>query len=79
MDLELDELIGNAPAIALEGPKAVGKTETLSRRAATIYRLDDASVRTAVEAAPDQLAGAAPPVLLDEWQRLPLVWDRVRR
>lgn len=79
MDLELDELIGNASAIALEGPKAVGKTETLSRRAATIYRLDDASVRTAVEAAPSQLAEAAPTVLIDEWQRLPLVWDLVRR
>lgn len=79
VDLELDQLLEGAPAIALEGPKATGKTETLSRRAATIYPLDDASVRTAIEAAPNQLADAPPPVLLDEWQRLPLVWDLVRR
>lgn len=79
VDLELDELIGHAPAIALEGPEAVGKTKTLSRRAVGIYRLEDASVRTAVEAAPYQLAEAEPPVLLDEWQRLPMVWDLVRR
>lgn len=79
VDLELDELLEHAPAIALEGPKAVGKTATLSRRAATSYLLDEASVRTALEAAPNQLAEAEPPVLLDEWQRLPLVWDLVRR
>lgn len=79
VDLELNSLLADAPALALEGPKAVGKTETLRRRAATTYLLDDVSVRNALEAAPNQLADAAPPVLLDEWQRLPLVWDLVRR
>jgi uncharacterized protein len=41
VDDELDELIAGLPAIALEGPKAVGKTATALRRAATVYRLDD--------------------------------------
>src|SRR5690625_5165571 len=78
VDQDLDELHA-APAIALEGPKAVGKTETLKRRAATIFALDDDSVRNALDAAPGQLLQAEKPVLLDEWQRLPHVWDFVRR
>jgi hypothetical protein len=41
VDDELDVLIAGLPAIALAGPKAVGKTETASQRAATVYRLDD--------------------------------------
>jgi len=31
VDVELDELIEGLPAISLEGPKAVGKTETALR------------------------------------------------
>lgn len=41
VDHELDELMAGLPAVALEGPKAVGKTATALRRAATVYRLDD--------------------------------------
>ena len=79
IDGDLAVLLEHAPAIALEGPKAVGKPETLRRRASTIYSVDDESVRMALEAAPTQLAEAPPPVLIDEWQRLPMVWDLIRR
>jgi len=37
----LDEQLADAPAKAVEGSKAVRKTEALSRRAVTIYPLDD--------------------------------------
>lgn len=36
VDAELDELLAALPALALEGPKGVGKTETAKRRAKTI-------------------------------------------
>ncbi|MEI6624542.1 MAG: AAA family ATPase, partial [Actinomycetes bacterium] len=39
VDAELDELLG-LPAIALEGPKGVGKTSTAQRRARTVLRMD---------------------------------------
>lgn len=79
VDDELDELIAGLPAIALEGPKAVGKTATALRRAATVYRLDNEAQRTIAQADPALLLQGAAPVLIDEWQRLPESFDRVRR
>ena len=79
VDDELDDLITALPAIALEGAKGVGKTETALQRAATVHRLDDPAQRAIAEAAPGRLLEGAPPVLLDEWQRVPPVWDGVRR
>ncbi len=63
----------------LEGPKAVGKTATALRRAATVYRLDDEAERSIAQADPLRLLEGPLPVLIDEWQRLPESFDRVRR
>lgn len=79
VEAEIDELMSGLAAVALEGPKGVGKTATAERRATTIYRLDDDAQRQLVSASPKVALQAAPPVLLDEWQRLPQVWDAVRR
>lgn len=79
IDDELDELLEQLPAIAVEGPKAVGKTATASRRAGTIHELDDPSTMSIADADPARLLDGDPPVLIDEWQRLPEVWDLVRR
>jgi len=79
VDGELDELLAGLPAISIEGPKAVGKTETAVRRAATAYRLDDAAERLIVEADTSRLVEGEKPILIDEWQRLPESFDRVRR
>src|SRR4051794_710644 len=79
VDDELDELIGELPAIALEGPKAVGKTRTAIQRAKTAHRLDDPAQLAVAEADPARLLEGPRPVLIDEWQRLPQIWDLVRR
>ena len=79
VDQELDELLPQLPAIALEGPKGVGKTATAERRARTVYYLDDPAHRAIAEADPTQVLVGEPPVLIDEWQRVPAVWDAVRR
>lgn len=79
IDDELDELLPGLAAISLDGPKGVGKTATASQRAATILRMDSSADAELIRAAPDQLRTAARPVLIDEWQRLPEVWDAVRR
>ncbi|WP_420638571.1 ATP-binding protein [Candidatus Poriferisocius sp.] len=79
VDQELDELLGGLSAVALEGPKAVGKTETAQRRAATMHRLDDPAQLELIRAAPERLTSGEPPVVIDEWQRLPTSWDLVRR
>ena len=79
VDTELDTLTAGLPAISIEGPRAVGKTETALRRARTVHRLDD-SVRLAiVRGDPERLLTGDPPILIDEWQRFPASWDLVRR
>jgi predicted AAA+ superfamily ATPase len=79
VDAELDELMHGVAAVVLEGPKAVGKTVTGTRRAATVHRLDDPPQLAVAIADPSLLVRGARPVLIDEWQRLPESWDVVRR
>ena len=79
VDRELDELIEALPAIAVEGAKGVGKTETAQRRAGSVHRLDDPAQRALAEAEPARVLGDVRPVLIDEWQRAPQLWDQVRR
>lgn len=79
VDRELDELLPFLPALALEGPKGVGKTETARRRARTFRALDDPAQQAIASADPAQLLTGVPPVLVDEWQRTPTIWDAVRR
>jgi uncharacterized protein len=79
IDDALDELFPHLAAIALEGAKGVGKTATASRRAATILSLNNPNERSAVTGNLDLVTQVPSPVLIDEWQLEPDIWDRVRR
>jgi uncharacterized protein len=79
IDDELDELLPQLPAIAIEGPKGVGKTETAKQRAATVLKLDDPAEASLLNADPQRLEREPTPILIDEWQRFPRSWDLVRR
>ncbi len=83
VDDELDAYVAAAPdvavAIALEGARAIGKTSSAAQRAATSYELDDESQLAIVSADVDFALSQPAPVLIDEWQHHPPVWDRVRR
>lgn len=79
VDTDLDELLPSLPAVLLDGPKGVGKTATALQRATTVRRLDQPEQATVAEANPDVVLEGDPPVLLDEWQRVPAVWDAVKR
>lgn len=79
LDDELDELLSQLPAILIEGPKAVGKTATASERAETVHFLDEEGPRALAEADPGRLLEDPPPVLIDEWQNVAPIWDKVRR
>ena len=79
IDDALDDLLPELAAIALEGAKAVGKTATAEQRARTFIDLADPAMRQITEANPDLITQSTPPVLIDEWQLDPTVWDRVRR
>lgn len=79
IDSNLDELLPHISAIAIDGPKGVGKTETAQRRVSTILRLDEPAQREILSADFDLSTLPEDSILFDEWQHLPQVWDSVRR
>jgi predicted AAA+ superfamily ATPase len=67
-------------AVLVEGVKGCGKTETARQvaRSETLLDSDPNAVRRA-ELDPRLVLDGAAPRLLDEWQRVPQLWDVVRR
>lgn len=67
-------------AVLIEGPKACGKTETASQVANTTIRLDeDESARSLIALDPGALFSGETPILFDEWQEEPSIWNKIRR
>jgi len=79
LDDLLDETQPYLRAVSLYGPKGVGKTATAARRVRSTLALDQESDRQRLRADPGLLQTLPGPLLIDEWQRWPEVWDRVRR
>lgn len=79
IDQALLDLLPEAPAIAIEGAKGVGKTETALQQANHQLFLDNPADRIVAEADPmlEQLPDGT--ILIDEWQNAPSTWDAVRR
>ena len=65
-------------AVVLEGPRAVGKTETGRRASRSQVRVDTAAARQAFAADPNLLLRGATPRLIDEWQVEPDLWNYIR-
>lgn len=80
VDAELRDRLSVMGAVLVDGPKAVGKTFTASRVAETVLRMDvDRAARAALEVQPEQLFTYPTPILFDEWQEAPELWNLVRR
>jgi uncharacterized protein len=69
-------------AIHIEGPKWCGKSTTASRFAKTIIKLQDPIVfnryKVYATTSKDDLLFGEKPVLFDEWQKIPEIWDFIR-
>lgn len=79
-DRELELRLGYIGAVLIEGPKACGKTATATQHARTVVRLDeDETARALVQLDADRLFENPHPILFDEWQVEPTIWNRVRR
>ncbi|MEU4362440.1 ATP-binding protein [Promicromonospora sp. NPDC023987] len=82
MDAEVGEALGFAGAVLIEGPKYCGKTWTAMQFARTVVRVDDEEdlqLQAALDVDPGLLLKGEVPVLLDEWQYAPSLWNKVRR
>lgn len=79
IDGQLNVLLPDIRAVLIDGPKGVGKTETALQRSTTVFRLDDPIDLQIVAASPSLALKRPGIVLIDEWQRMPSIWDSVKR
>jgi len=66
-------------AILVEGAKATGKTSTCKELTEESFYLDQPIQREVIESNPQMVFESGKDILLDEWQRLPEIWEVVRR
>lgn len=80
VDTELHDALQILGAVVIEGMRGCGKTATAIQQANTVVRFetDDAAIDLAL-AAPQLLFATEPPLLIDEWQIVPSIWNHVRR
>jgi predicted AAA+ superfamily ATPase len=79
LDKELERLLKSAQAVVLEGPRAIGKTETARQYAASAVFLDiDTTAQEIAKIEPALLLEGPTPRLIDEWQIEPRLWNLVR-
>lgn len=86
VDRRLEPVIGSLlaeePVVALQGPRAVGKTTLLRRigdaHGVPVLDLDDLATRRAVAADPALFVTGPGPVLIDEYQHVPALLDAIK-
>ncbi|NNN21175.1 MAG: AAA family ATPase, partial [Acidimicrobiales bacterium] len=80
LDKHLQMLMAEFPAIMVTGPRASGKTTTLTRLAATTRQLNEDRSAAAFRADPDAaLQELDEPIFLDEYQEVPSVLSAIKR
>lgn len=82
IDGRIARYMGLFGAISIEGPKWCGKTWTgLNHANSVVYLLDpenDYSNRESARLNPASILTGKKPLLVDEWQEVPGIWDAVR-
>ncbi len=81
-DRLLERRLEGIGAVLIEGPKWCGKTTTAAHQAATVLYLDNPeemqqNLRMA-DIHPQSLLAGEVPLLIDEWQMAPKLWDAIR-
>ena len=81
-DRMLQRRLSGVGAVLIEGPKWCGKTTTASQHAKTILYLDDPAEMSQylrmADINPKALLQGKIPLLIDEWQLAPKLWDTIR-
>lgn len=69
-------------AVVIEGPKWCGKTTTAEQIAKSIIYVNNPEeinyYRQLVRVSPKEILKGEKPLLLDEWQNIPSIWDSIR-
>ncbi|MDD5885766.1 MAG: DUF4143 domain-containing protein [Erysipelotrichaceae bacterium] len=78
VDQQIRALQKSIGAIVVNGPKACGKTESCKHAAMTIHSFSTENEIDLYSINPKQALIGNPPILIDEWQNIPSVWDEIR-
>lgn len=81
IDKKIDECLNIFGAVSIVGPKWCGKTWTSLAHANTVRYInkDDEQMINLVQMDVNQILIGDYPILIDEWQLVPQIWDNVRR
>lgn len=81
-DKVLDRKLKSIGAVLIEGPKWCGKTTTAEQFAKTTIYVADPELQkqymTMADLSPKKLLEGKTPLLIDEWQLIPKIWDTIR-
>ncbi len=82
LDDRIDAMLKTFGAVSLEGPRYCGKTWTAESHAESEIKVADSTGaipnRDMISADPHIALESGEPRLIDEWQEIPAIWDRVR-
>lgn len=79
VDNTLKKYLKLFPAISLEGPKWCGKTWTAQNQSKSSVYLDDEETFNIAKIDLELIFKNEYPELIDEWNLIPKIWDKVRR
>jgi len=79
IDAEVQRLLAAFGGVLIEGPKWCGKTWTGRHHARSAIYVDDDTTRQRAVLTPRAVLTGATPMLVDEWQDVPGLWDTARR
>jgi predicted AAA+ superfamily ATPase len=81
-DKLLRSLLESSGAVLVEGPKWCGKTQSSLQIANSVVYMQDPDegpgYLAMADTKPSLLLAGEPPLLIDEWQMAPVIWDAVR-
>lgn len=82
IDELLKKKLRTSGAVLLKGPKWCGKSTSASQIAKSIIYMQDPSIReqniALAKASPKVFLAKETPLLIDEWQTIPFIWDAIR-
>lgn len=83
VDMQLDGINNVFNAVNIIGPKGCGKTRTCEERSKSIIKFQDPDLLETntliAETKPSNFLKHEKPILFDEWQDFPVVWDVIRK
>ena len=83
IDKLLEDHLEAFGGVLIKGPKGCGKTTSAKQRAKTVIEFQDVQKRDnlfkILDTSPNILLKGSKPILFDEWQDAPKIWDLIRK